>query len=365
MVLFFVFYAKIQESWENDFWGKSPVDSADTLWVKNFVKITILLRFRDKHVFCVLRRNSKWPPKVAVKRFLEKSPVDSADTLSLKKFCRNCSVLLCFQDKPVFALNAEIQDGHQKWGKKRFLEKVASRLCRYPAGQKFRQNRSILLCFRDKCLFAFYAQIQHEKWRENDFWEKSPVDSADTLRIKLFLEIALSHSFSEINTFCVLRRNSRWPPKVVGKQFLKKVASRLWRYPAGQKFCRNRSILLRFQYKHFFSCFAQIQDGCQKWRENDLGEKSSVDSAGTLRVKNFIEITLSCSVSEPKVAGKRFLGKAASRLCRYPVDQKFCQNRFILLCFRDKLFLGAIRRYSRWPPKVAGKRFSGEVTSQC
>ena len=35
------FYAKIPHSWEKDFWGKSPVDSADTLWVKNFVEITL------------------------------------------------------------------------------------------------------------------------------------------------------------------------------------------------------------------------------------------------------------------------------------------------------------------------------------
>ena len=42
--------------------------------------------------------------------------------------------------------------------------------------------------------FAFYAEIQngHQKWQENDFWEKSSVDSADTLRIKNFVEIALS-----------------------------------------------------------------------------------------------------------------------------------------------------------------------------
>ena len=38
---FFAFYAKNQDSWESDFWGKSPVDSADTLRVKNFVKITL------------------------------------------------------------------------------------------------------------------------------------------------------------------------------------------------------------------------------------------------------------------------------------------------------------------------------------
>ena len=40
--------------------------------------------------------------------------------------------------------------------------------------------------------FAFYTEIQNDrqKWWENDFWEKSPVDSADNLQVKNFMEIA-------------------------------------------------------------------------------------------------------------------------------------------------------------------------------
>ena len=47
---------------------------------------------------------------------------------------------------------------------------------------------------KDKCMFAFYVEIQdgHQKWRENDFWEKSPDNSADTFGVKNFTEIALS-----------------------------------------------------------------------------------------------------------------------------------------------------------------------------
>ena len=38
-------------------------------------------------------------------------------------------------------------------------------------GQKFRQNRCISLRFQDKFVFAFNAEIQdgRQKWRENDF----------------------------------------------------------------------------------------------------------------------------------------------------------------------------------------------------
>ena len=99
--------------------------------------------------------------------------------------------------------------------------KVTSRLCRYPTRQKFCRNRSISLRFRDKRLknfvkitlsrsvsernafFAFYTEIQggRQKWRENDFWKKSQVDSKYTLWVKNFVETALSRSVSEINVF--------------------------------------------------------------------------------------------------------------------------------------------------------------------
>ena len=86
-------------------------------------------------------------------------------------------------------------------------------------GQKFCRNRSITLRFQDKRVFAFKAEIQDgQKWRENNFWEKVAVDSADTLQFKNFVEIALSHSVSEINAF--------------------------------------------------FSFYAEIQDGRQKWQKN-------------------------------------------------------------------------------------------------
>ena len=70
-------------------------------------------------------------------------------------------------------------------------------------GQKFRRNCSVLLRFRDKHIFAFKAEIQdgRQKWWENDFCEKLPVDSANTLWVKIFVEIALSRSVSEINAF--------------------------------------------------------------------------------------------------------------------------------------------------------------------
>ena len=74
--------------------------------------------------------------------------------------------------------------------------------------------------------------------------------------------------------------------------------------------------------------YTEIEDGRQKWQENNCWEKSLIDSAGSLWVKNFVKIALSGSV------------------------------------FEINVFLPFLRRNSRWPPKVAGKRFLGIVVSR-
>ena len=133
--------------------------------------------------------------------------------------------------------------------RKRFLRKVASRLWRYPTGQKF---RSIPLRFREKHVFVFNAEIQdgHQKWRENDFCEKSPVDSGDNLPIKNFVEISLSRSVFEISMFLRLTQKFKMAAKSAGKIIF---ASRLCKYSVGQKFRRNCSISLRFRDKCVFA----------------------------------------------------------------------------------------------------------------
>ena len=98
---------------------------------------------------------------------------------------------------------------------KRFLQKVANRLCRHPVGQKFRRNRSISLRYRDKNVLAFNAEIQdgRQKWQENDFCKISSVDFLDNLWVKNCVKIALSRSVSEINAFLHLTQKF----KMVGK----------------------------------------------------------------------------------------------------------------------------------------------------
>ena len=54
----------------------------------------------------------------------------------------------------IFAKNPKIQNGHQFWQDKNFLKIWMATLQRYPAGQKFRRNRSISHGFRDISLFV-------------------------------------------------------------------------------------------------------------------------------------------------------------------------------------------------------------------
>ena len=81
----------------------------------------------------------------------------------------------------------------------------------------------------------FYTEIQdgRQKWQEIDFWEKSPADYC-----------SISHHFRD---------------------------------------------------KCIFVFYVEIQDGRQKWQEIDFWEKSPADCNNTLGVKNFDEITLSCT----------------------------------------------------------------------
>ena len=43
--------------------------------------------------------------------------------------------------------------------------------------------------------------MANKKWLENDFWGNSAVVSAGNLKVENFIEIALSHTVSELNAF--------------------------------------------------------------------------------------------------------------------------------------------------------------------
>ena len=120
--------------------------------------------------------------------------------------------------------NTKIQDGRQKWRENIFF---FCEIMPIDSADTLRVKKfvQISLHFRDKHVFAFYAEIQdgHQKLRENDFWEKSPIDSANTLWIKNnFVEIVLSCSVSEINPFFRLTQKSKMDAKSCGKMIFEK-----------------------------------------------------------------------------------------------------------------------------------------------
>ena len=98
---------------------------------------------------------------------------------------------------------------------KRFLGKVVSRVCIYTLWQ----NRSISPYFQDKHIFALNTEIQDgcQSGDKMSFCEMSPVDTADTLGVKNFVKFALSHSVSEINVFVRFTQRFKMAAVLAGK----------------------------------------------------------------------------------------------------------------------------------------------------
>ena len=63
----------------------------------------------------------------------------------------------------------------------------------------------------------FKMPTNYENGAKNYFWEKSPVDSADTLGVKTFDEIVLSRTVSEINAFMCFTQKFKMAAKNGGK----------------------------------------------------------------------------------------------------------------------------------------------------
>ena len=118
---------------------------------------------------------------------------------------------------------------------------------------------------------------------------------------------------NDIFNFC---QNSRWWTKFWKFNFFSQALYLRSLVPKGSKQCSKSLYLLRvFEINDIFNfhqnprwqpksrsqdkCIfnAEIQDGHQKWPQSDFCEMSPVHSADTLRVKNFIKIAQSHTVS--------------------------------------------------------------------
>ena len=87
----------------------------------------------------------------------------------------------------------------------------------YPAGQKFTRNRSICYGFRDIHTFSFSAKIQdgQQKWRKLKFFPFAKDTVALPCGSKIRSKSLYLLRFSRHSHFLIVRKNPRWPPKVV------------------------------------------------------------------------------------------------------------------------------------------------------
>ena len=70
---------------------------------------------------------------------------------------------------------------------------------------------------------------------ENEFWEKSPVDSTDTLGVTNFNKIALSCTVSEINAFLRFTQKFKMPTQMTRKTIFGKSHQLTLLIPGGSK----------------------------------------------------------------------------------------------------------------------------------
>ena len=114
----------------------SPVHSADTLWVQNFVEIALSRKVYDISALLHFTQKFKMASKSCGKAiFCLKSPVGPSHNLRDKNFVeitlsRSVSAI------SVFTFHAEIQNGLEKWWESDFCEKLPVH-SGHPGGGKF------------------------------------------------------------------------------------------------------------------------------------------------------------------------------------------------------------------------------------
>ena len=129
--------------------------------------------------FCILHRNSRWPPKKWQERdFCKMSPVHSADTLRGQNFIE-------------IALSGTVS------------------------------SIKVLLRFMQKFKMAAKSGGKATLW---------PVDSADTLQVQNFIEIALFRTVSKINALLRFTQKFKMTAKSGKKAIFAKFARKLFIY---------------------------------------------------------------------------------------------------------------------------------------
>ena len=80
--------------------------------------------------------------------------VEKFDEITLSRTVKEIEANLCFA---IFGKNSKIQNGRHFWGGENFLKIAKITFLRYPAGRKFRRNRSISHGLGDMSTFSFFS----------------------------------------------------------------------------------------------------------------------------------------------------------------------------------------------------------------
>ena len=136
-------------------------------------------------------------------------------------------------------------------------------LQRYPAGQKFRRNRSILQGFRDISIFMFCnfcEKFENSKWppflaRQKIFQNWDNYSAEIPCGSKILSKSLYLARFLRYKHFCVLqflRKFSKWPPFLARQKFFENWEKYSAEISCGSKILAKLLYLARFlRYKHF------------------------------------------------------------------------------------------------------------------
>ena len=107
----------------------------------------------------------------------------------------------------------------------------------------------------------------HQKLQENNFWGKSPIDSADSPCVKKVAEVALSRTVLEINMLLRLMQKFKMAAKSGGKAIFEKSLQFTFQVPCMSKILLKSHTVSEINL-YIFMSYAEIQDGHHKWWGN-------------------------------------------------------------------------------------------------
>ena len=213
--------------------------------------------------------------------------------------------------------NSKIQNGRHFWKDKFFFENWHGYSAEIPCGSKI-SSKSLYLArfsrYKHFCVLQFCEKFENSKWPpffarnflfENWHGYSAEIPCGSKISSKsLYLAGFWDITIFMFCNFCEKFENSKWLPFLVRQNFFENWHGYSVDIPCGSKISSKSLYLARFsRYKHFY--VLQFLRKIRKFKMAAIfGETKFFSKLGyllcrdTLRVKNFVEITLSSTVFE-------------------------------------------------------------------